>query len=181
VTNIPGPAKKVSLFTMVPRSLWNSASYMSLPDDEARYLYFYFLTNPHQTTSGCCVIKDAYAIADLDLKGGAWTLEKYRKIRASIADAGLIMVDEITGEILITNWWDEKGPDNGKWYSGARAQCESISSPRLRKAALEALDAWWKAYQESKGSPLPGTASPSGDDFSPRDPMWKYKKPAGHR
>ena len=54
---------------MVRRSVWGSERFIALPSDEARYLYFYFLSCPHQTSSGCFVLKEAYALADLAMTG----------------------------------------------------------------------------------------------------------------
>jgi hypothetical protein len=117
----------------------------------------------------------------LALEGAEWNLTKYRTAKSDIERAGMIMVDDNTGEILITKWWQENGPQNAKWYAGARAQCETIASPALRKAALEGLEASWRAYQEAKGTPLPGGRGPSGDGPSPDDPLVKFKNQKGYQ
>jgi hypothetical protein len=64
-------------FTMVRRALWGSDRFMALPDDGCRYLYLYLLTCQHQTSVGCFVLKEAYALADLALTGAAWTATEY--------------------------------------------------------------------------------------------------------
>jgi hypothetical protein len=166
---------------MVRRSLWNSASFASLPDDETRLLFFYFLTNPHQKNSGCCVLKEAYVLADLALTGADWDWAKYRTATTAIERAGMIKVDDITGEILITKWWQGNEPNNPKWYAGARAQCENIASASLRKAALDDLEACWRALQEAKGTHWPGGKGPSGDGPSPNDPLGKFKNQKGYQ
>ncbi len=52
-------------FTMVRRVIWRSKRFTALPDDSARLLFFYYLTHPHQTHTGCFVIPDNYALTDL--------------------------------------------------------------------------------------------------------------------
>lgn len=142
-------------FTMVRRSIWGSIRFCSLPDDDCRYLYFYLLTCPHQTSSGCMILKEAYALADLQLFGADWDAEKFRAKTSEIESSGLILTDAMTGEILITRWWDQNGPNNQKWFEGARTQCEAITSEDLRKAAHEALETSWQTFISAKGSPPP--------------------------
>jgi hypothetical protein len=135
---------------MVRRSLWGSERFVSLPDDPARYLYLYLLTCPHQTSSGCFALKEAYALADLDMAGADWTAAQYRKAKTALVASGLIMADDATGEVLIARWWKDNSPNNESWFSGARKQCEAISSADLRTAALEALDACWGDFQAGR-------------------------------
>ena len=150
-------------FTMVRRSLWNSDRFSRLPDDGCRYLYLYFLTCPHQTSCGCFVLKEAYALADLALIGADWNAEKYRETKAAIADSGLILADEATGEILITRWWNDTSPSNESWFAGARKQCEAIHSAGLRAAALAALEAAWADFRGIPAGPRPTTLNPADE------------------
>ncbi len=137
-------------FTMVRRPLWGSEKFMGLPDDAARYLYVYFLTSPHQTSTGCFALKEAYALADLDMTGSGWTPEKYRAAKDALFQSGLILTDDRTNEILIAQWWKGNGPNNERWFEGARKQCDAIQSLSLREAALEALEACWDEFQTSR-------------------------------
>lgn len=139
---------------MVRRSVWGSERFISLPSDEARYLYFYFLSCPHQTSSGCFVLKEAYALADLAMTGADWPASKYRTTKAALVASGLIMADDATSEILITRWWKDNSPNNESWFGGARKQCEAIRSPTLRNAAQAALDECWDSFQVAR-SPTP--------------------------
>ena len=148
---MPASARKASRpFTMVRRSVWGSERFVSLPADPARYLYLYLLTCPHQTSSGCFVLKEAYALADLDMAGADWTAAKYRQAKTALTNSGLIMADDATGEILITRWWKDNSPNNESWFGGARKQCEAISSSDLRAAAQEALEACWADFQAGR-------------------------------
>jgi len=137
---------------MVRRSIWGSERFVRLPDDPARYLYLYLLTCPHQTSSGCFVLKEAYALADLNLTGAAWTAEKYQQARAALETSGLILTDDATGEVLIDRWWKDNSPNNESWFAGARRQCEAIQSQRLRKAAQDSLEACWAEFIAAKVS-----------------------------
>jgi hypothetical protein len=150
-----GTAQK---FTMVRRSLWDSRRFRALPDDSCRYLYLYLLTCHHQTQTGSFVLKEAYALADLAMTGADWTASRFREAKDALVTGELILADDATGEILIAKWWEANGPNNQKWYDGARKQCEAISSPRLRQAALDALNASWGANLTARGLPPPAAA-----------------------
>lgn len=145
--------KSVKPYTMVGRDIWRSKAFKMLPDDMARYLYLYFLTSPHQTSSGCMVMKEAYALGDLGLQGAAWTPEAYRRYKSVLVNAGLILVDDETDEILVTGWWNDRPPNNPDWFIGAEKQCDAISSPLLRKAAQDALGVHREAFEASRLSP----------------------------
>jgi hypothetical protein len=145
--------KKKIPFTMVRRSIWKSERFGALPCSETQLLYFYFLTNPHQTATGCFVHNEAYVLADLKKAGRDWTPEFYRSRKAEVEASGLILADADTGEILIDRWWDGAGPTNEKWFEGARGQCCAIESPKLRQAAQESLASAWAAFREAKGLP----------------------------
>lgn len=151
-----GTSKKNSKpFTMVRRSIWKSRRFKYLPDDAARYLYLYFLTCGFQTSTGCFAFNEAYALADLDMRGADWTQEKLRKSKAVLVESELICADDATGEILIARWWQDNSPSNESWHNGARRQCEAIESPDLRDAALNALEACRMASFADKGLPVP--------------------------
>lgn len=148
---MPAAARKASRpFTMVRRSLWGSERFVSLPDDPTRYLYLYLLSCPHQTSSGCFVLKEAYALADLDMAGADWTAAKYRKAKAGLVTSGLILADDATSEILITRWWQDNAPNNESWFTGAQKQCDAISSVTLKEAAQDALRACWESFQAQR-------------------------------
>jgi hypothetical protein len=147
-------------FTMVRRTLWGSRRFAGLPDDRCRYLYLYLLTCPHQASSGCFVLKEAYALADLGMTGAGWTAEAYRQAFAALVAGGLIMADEATGEVLVTRWWQDNSPNNKSWFDGARKQCGSIASERLKAAALEALDACHVAYEATLAQPPQHASGP---------------------
>jgi hypothetical protein len=100
------------------------------------------------------VAKPAYMLADLGKDGSDWTAEALTRRLSSLEDAGLILIDADTGELLVTQWWDGNEPSNEKWLAGARAQIERIESPKLRQAAHDALQAAWEAHLSAKGLPI---------------------------
>lgn len=172
-------ARKASRpFTMVRRSLWGSERFVSLPDDPARYLYLYLLTCQHQTSSGCFVLKEAYALADLDMTGATWTTASYRKAKGALVASGLIMADDATGEILITRWWKDNSPNNESWFGGARKQCEAISSEALRTAAQDSLEACWADFQAGRSQ---AAATALGQRASPGAPVDERLRVLGNR
>jgi hypothetical protein len=120
------------------------------PSDAARYLYFYFLTAPHQTGSGCFVAKEAYALADLDLTGSDWTKAKYREALQALVDVGLVLFDAETSEVLVERWWQDNGPSNEKWFVGAAKQVAAINSLALRKAAQDSLEVHRQEFEAGR-------------------------------
>jgi hypothetical protein len=138
----------VSNFTMVRRSIWHSGRFRALASDDARYLFFYLLTCPHQSSAGCARIPEAYVLADLNMMGACWSREKYDRVRTELISAGMLDCDPATDEILVPRWWASGPPVNLKWEQGARKACEQIESDRLRVAALRALD---EAMGKSQG------------------------------
>lgn len=170
--------KTGSPFTMVRRSLWGSRRFSGLPDDAQRYLYLYLLTCPHQTSTGCLLLKEDYALADLRLAGADWTAAKYRKSLAALEAAELILMDPDAGEILITRWWQDNSPNNESWFSGARKQCQAIKSEKLRKAAKDSLEACWADFLARRS---PGGANPLSQRTSPGIPVDERLRSLGNR
>jgi hypothetical protein len=184
---MPATARKTSKpFTMVRRSIWGSARFRSLPNSDAKLLFFYFLTCPHQTGTGCFVHNEGYALTDLKKAGMVWTPDYYRARKSEVEASELILSDPETGEILIDRWWDGNPPNNEKWLHGARAKCDTIESPALRQAAHEALDRAWAAFREAKGLPLPlaktgSSGLPESSASITRDEAQKFLKSVNSR
>jgi len=143
-------SKTAKPFTMVRRSLWGSVKFTSLSSDKARYLYLYLLTCPHQTSSGCLLLKPAYALADLGMTGSEWSLQTLKGALAVLEEAGLILSDETASEILIAGWWKDNAPSNASWFVGAMRQTDAISSDKLKTAAQEALRECWEAFKAAE-------------------------------
>lgn len=150
-------------FTMVRRQIWRSKRFASLPGDSERYLYFYFLTCQHQTSIGCFVMSVAYVLADLKLRGANWTATSLADGMAVLEQAGLLLHDAETGEVLVTQWWKDIPPSNESHFTGAQRMCAAIESPTIRAAAQGALADCWEAFLAARGLPQPPVAnSPAG-------------------
>jgi hypothetical protein len=147
------PKLKVQFFTMVRRSIWKSRRFGSLPDDASRYLYLYLLTCPHQGGAGCFVANEAYILSDLAKVGSDWTPRTYAKCLAAIVQSGMILADDVTGEILIVDWWKDSGTTSPDQFTGAQRWCDAIESQKIRDAAQEAIEARREVVQAMRGLP----------------------------
>lgn len=163
------PKVRMKPFTMVRRSLWDSKRFGGLPDDQTRFLYFYCLTCPHQTPVGCFAAKVAYVLEDLKKPGSDWTPELLAVRLRALVDAGLILHDADTNEILIVDWWKDNGPTNDDWMTGAAKQCEAIESQRLKEAALAALEVCREAMSAARGLPSRAVPRALGPTVTPRE------------
>jgi len=165
---------------MVRRCLWQSKRFGMLASDSARYLFFYFLTCPHQNSIGCFRLPPHYALSDLALNGANWDLGTLASGIAELEEAELILSDAGTGEILICGWWRDNGPTNDSWFKGALRQCGNIQSSRLRDAALDALRASYEASCPEQDPPHPsGTNGASGDGVSSKEKIEALLKRMG--
>lgn len=122
-------------FTKVSPSLWRSRRFRHLPSDDARFLYVYFLTAPHQTSAGCYEMLDGYACADL-----GWTPDRYRAARAQLVVGDMILWDEQTDEVFILRWFAHNLPDNPSHRKAIERAISAINSPEIRVKAREALE-----------------------------------------
>ena len=72
-------------FHKVSPILWQSARFQGLPSDDGRFLFFYLLTCPHNSSAGCFWLSDGYACQDL-----GWTQDHYDTARQSLIDAEMV-------------------------------------------------------------------------------------------
>ena len=114
-------------FTMVSPEIWASPRFISLNSD-GRLLMLYFVSGPHQSSSGCGRVKEGYALADL-----GWTSTQYRAARKAAQDAGLI--DAEGDEVYVERWFFHCPPTNTKHGLGIKLSIGKIASDRLRKKA----------------------------------------------
>lgn len=94
------------------------------------------LTSKHVNSSGCYLLPDAYACADLGL-----SLHEYLAARTELIQAGMIVFDELTNEVLVDLWFKHNPPMNNDHMTGTCRQLEFIDSPILRQIATERLEA----------------------------------------
>jgi hypothetical protein len=122
-------------FSKISPTLWHSERFNGLANDDARYTYLYLLTSEHQTSAGCYRLPDAYAAADLH-----WPVERYRKARAELLEAGLIRFDANANVLMVTRWFRFNPPMNEKHLKGIRHIMERLPSQTIWADATAELD-----------------------------------------
>jgi hypothetical protein len=116
-------------FHPVSPDIWSSPSFVGL-DGDGRQLTLYFITGPHQNLSGCCRVKEGYALADL-----GWQSKQYRQALANVIAAELVVHDPATEETYVRKWFNHKGniPTNEKHAKGCMKMISGISSDEIRE------------------------------------------------
>ena len=120
-------------FTKVTPAMWTSPQFQKL-SDQARLLWFYYVTGPHQTICGASRVPDGYAAQDL-----GWAVETCEKVRHDLINGDMILTDEETKEVLVLGWWRDNFPDNQSHTVSAKRAIACIASATLQKAALDSL------------------------------------------
>ena len=132
-------------FSKISPALWHSQRFNTLPSDDGRYLYLYFLTCEHQNSAGCYRISDGYACDDLQ-----WPLERYLKARSQLITADLIAFDNVCRVVMICRWFKHNPPMNEKHLIGIERVLEKLPSLIIQKAALDAVNEKWEAIAAEK-------------------------------
>jgi hypothetical protein len=114
-------------FTMVTPSVWRSGRFRQMPNDSARLLFMYLLSNPHQNSIGAYRLPDGYALADL-----GWESEKYEAARTALITADMAVYDPDTEEVMVRRWFQNCPPQNEKHEIGMRRMVEMIESDEIR-------------------------------------------------
>jgi hypothetical protein len=130
-------------FGMVSPLVWHSKR-MNGVSDQGKLLFAYLLTSPHSNSAGVYKLREGYVCADL-----AWEPEAYQRAKKELVNAGMIQAEDTTEEVSIGLWFKHCPPKTGAHYLNAETQILSISSQRLRDAALDALKPTWN--QDWKG------------------------------
>lgn len=117
-------------FNPVSPSIWSSPAFLGL-DDAGRQFILYLITGPHQNSSGCCRVKEGYAVADL-----GWEAKKYRQTLAAVIAADLVLHDAATDETYVRKWFKHRGniPTNKDHAKGTMRLISSIASDTIREA-----------------------------------------------
>jgi hypothetical protein len=123
------------VFTKVSPQVWSSPAFRALPDD-ARLLFHYYLSSPHQTSAGCCGLPDGYAITDL-----GWEMDRYRSARTALADASMVKVDLDSSEILVMKWFKHNPAMNPSHRKSIVRAIQQIASKALQGCAQQELEA----------------------------------------
>jgi hypothetical protein len=128
-------------FSKFSSAFWHSKAIRALSDD-GRYFQVYAITNGHQTACGCFALPDGYAISDLQ-----WPTERLQVARAEVVDAGLVLFNAVTSELLVTKWFRHNLAMNPSHRKAIIRAIEAIASNELRAAAWQELAAAEAAAQ----------------------------------
>jgi hypothetical protein len=115
-------------------ALWRSRRFASTAKD-AKLLYLYLLTSGHQTSIGAFTIPDGYALADL-----GWALPEYLAARTELETAGLIMFDDDTSVVYVTNWFKHSPPQNEKHAQGCQRMISELESDMIADVVQRDFD-----------------------------------------
>jgi hypothetical protein len=137
-------------FNKVSPTIWQDADFQKLPFRE-RYTFLYLRTCQHQSSAGCFMLPEGYALVDL----GGWDAKTYRESIKAVETAGLITTDPETSEVLINGWFDDNGPMNNNHRISIQRNIDAIKSPTLKKIAQDRLDAFWTASEIERGKNPP--------------------------
>lgn len=98
----------------ISTSIWNSRKFRSLKSIEARHVYLYLHTCPHVNSTGCFVLPEGYAMADLGMDQTA-----YRQAVDSLCTALLIACDHSENLVRIIDFLTHDPFTNPSHASGA--------------------------------------------------------------
>ena len=132
-------------FSKISPALWHSQRFNTLPSDDGRYLYLYYLTCEHQNSAGCYRISGGYACDDLQ-----WQNERYLKARSQLIAADLIVFDDDCRVVMICRWFKHNPPMNEKHLIGIERILEKLPSITIQSVAQAALNAAWEAIAAEK-------------------------------
>lgn len=134
-------------FTKIAPNLWRSGYFKGLHSDDERYLYIYFMTCPHQDSTGCYHLPDAYACDDM-----GWPLTKYVAVRDKLIEAGMIDYDPGTNFIKISDWFAFNPPMNSKHLTGTLRVARKIPCPAFQESVVQAIwERWDRSEAQRKG------------------------------
>ena len=103
--------------------------------DKAKLLYVYLLSNSHSNTIGAYIVPDGYALADL-----GWSLSEYAAARVELTNAGLIVFDDDTSVVYVTNWFKHSPPQNEKHAQGCQRMISELESDLIADVAQRDFD-----------------------------------------
>jgi hypothetical protein len=142
-------------FNPVSAALWSSGRFLGL-DSDARVLMLYCMTGPHQNSSGCCRIREGYALADL-----LWEAARYRTALSALVAAELVMFDPKTEEIYVHRWFHHKGnvPTNRDHGKGTMKIIANIDSDEIREQVEADFQATSWGQKAAETVAVPGNSN----------------------
>ena len=119
---------------VVGEALWRSKRFLAATD-KAKLAYVYFLSNSHSNSIGAYTIPDGYALADL-----GWQIADYQIARAELVTAGLILFDDDTSVVYVTNWFRHSPPQNEKHAQGCQRMISELESDLIADVVQQDFD-----------------------------------------
>lgn len=137
----------MSRFSKVERRMWGDAKFRALskPAPNARDLWVYLITGPHNTSvPGLFVLGEAAMAEAME-----WPLPATRKVFAEIVEAGMAKFDPTTRLVWLPNALRHNPPENFNVVVGWRAHWEVLPECALLNEATVALEAGLAAVHAS--------------------------------
>jgi hypothetical protein len=168
----------VSRFSKVERRMWGDAKFRALskPAPNARDLWVYLITGPHNTSvPGLFMLGEAAMAEAME-----WPLPATRKAFAEIVDAGMAKFDPTTRLVWLPNALRHNPPENFNVVVGWRAHWAVLPECALLNEATVALEAglaavhasYVQAFAVARGK-APPRPSPNPSGKAKADPSAK--------
>jgi cellobiose-specific phosphotransferase system component IIB len=90
----------MAIYRNIQMSFWTDAKITDKFNVEEKFLYLYFLTNPHTNLCGCYEISNRQIAFETGM-----TPEKAEKVTDALQQKGVIAYSKDTAEILLVNWY----------------------------------------------------------------------------
>ncbi len=113
--------------------IWHDEKFISLTDD-ARYLFLYILTSPHNNSLGVYFLPQRYAAADL-----GWDEKRLREPFQELLAKGLILYDERVKLVCIKNHLKHNVIENENQAKAAAKLLATLPKSSLYSHTLELL------------------------------------------
>ncbi len=120
-------------YQKIHAQIWHDEKFISLTDD-AKYLFLYILTSPHNNSLGVYVLPPQYAAADL-----GWTEKRLREPFQELLAKGLILYDERVKLVCIKNHLKHNVIENENQAKAAAKIFTSLPKSPLYSHIMEPL------------------------------------------
>lgn len=125
-------------FSKVSPAVWQSERFNGLKSDDAKFVYLYLLTSPHQVSAGCFHLPRGYASTDL-----RWQPDRYAVALAELAASDMVAVDDSAQVVGIRRWFRHNPPMSKDHLRGIVRYLSKLPSEEIANAfAAAALEAW---------------------------------------
>lgn len=153
-------------YQKIHAQIWHDEKFISLSDD-AKFLFLYILTSPHNNAIGVYVLPLQYAAADL-----GWPEKRLREPFRELLAEGLILYDERVKLICVKNQLKHNPLENENQTKSAVKVFRALPKSSLYSHILELLTKpFHKLLRELLGELYaePGTSTGTGISTSTKD------------